>query len=457
MDSIFGFICIILAALLLIFFLVRSKNKKKPKAETKDSIIDSEEQKTKDNIIKSNPAAVPKEYAAGLIKYSKRYVPENITELKTQKEMLQSINCVFPFEAMLTVTDKKIASTFESDSFDDQTDPMDFLAYTANYVNIIAEEFIKKNLSEFIHEEKKGSLMRCLGVISLYCCILDAKHKNALEKIRAELISEIYARNFVIPKSSSAAPVKIKDLEIHIDSKTLLERMKDPNNEGPYELIDVISIPVNNPVLSVYEDGVKTREYCLQTEKEDFTGKFFHIDIRIVMYGEPPLLGLQIDGFISDTQEIRKMERDDIGYRMEAFFLSCGGSKAKEINDSIAGQDLVAKGLKYPGFTTPSNIRLIGICSECKKSFVFYGHAFYMGQNDVAYSDDGLDCCVISDLDIDKDTWKYETDGKTFRYYNSFRCPHCGTPYIDYQKHHENKVFGVSGCVLLGRQAYNAK
>ena len=80
-----------------------------------------------------------------------------------------------------------------------------------------------------------------------------------------------------------------------------------------------------------------------------------------------------------------------------------------------------------------------------------------MAQSDVAYSNDGLDCCEIQAYDIDKETWVYETEGKTFRYYNSFSCPHCGAPYIDYKKYPENKVFGVSGCVLLGRKHYQYK
>lgn len=73
----------------------------------------------------------------------------------------------------------------------------------------------------------------------------------------------------------------------------------------------------------------------------------------------------------------------------------------------------------------------------------------------MAYSDDGLDCCQISAHNMANDDWKYETEGKTFRYYNSFCCPHCGMPYIDYRKFPENKSFGVSGCVLLGRKVYN--
>lgn len=113
------------------------------------------------------------------------------------------------------------------------------------------------------------------------------------------------------------------------------------------------------------------------------------------------------------------------------------------------------KALKYPGYTTPSNVRLVGICPDCGKSFCFHGYACYMMQCDAAYSDDGLDCCQISDFNIDKDNWTYEADGKTFRYYNSFCCPHCGAPYIDYRKFPEQKVFGVSACVHLGRKVYD--
>lgn len=113
------------------------------------------------------------------------------------------------------------------------------------------------------------------------------------------------------------------------------------------------------------------------------------------------------------------------------------------------------KALKYPGYTTPSNVRLVGNCPDCGKSFCFHGYACYMAQCDAAYSDDGLDCCQISDFNIDKDSWTHEADGKTFRYYNSFCCPHCGTPYIDYRKFPEQKVFGVSACVHLGRKVYD--
>ena len=86
--------------------------------------------------------------------------------------------------------------------------------------------------------------------------------------------------------------------------------------------------------------------------------------------------------------------------------VACGGEEGKQRYEMNRGQDLPMKALKYQGYTTPSNIRLIGVCPDCGKSFCFHGYAFYMAQSDVAYSDDGLDCCEIQAYDIDKDVYE---------------------------------------------------
>lgn len=257
--------------------------------------------------------------------------------------------------------------------------------------------------------------------------------------------------------SAGLAPVVVKEQRIHIYSFELIKWCRQ-NATQRYELTGVIPLTERTPVITLFDDGEKVREYCLQTKgDEDFTGKYFHYSVRLTLPDLPMLPIAQIDGFISDTPEKREFTQDDIGYRMEGYYLSFLGKPAEEAYATMRGADLPAKGLRYPGYTTPSNIRLIGICPECKKSFCFHSFAFYMGQNDVAYSDDGLYCCSIADCNINPDTWSYEEDGKTFRYYNSFRCPHCGEAYIDYTNHHDRKVFGVSGCVHLGDQHFNAK
>lgn len=253
-------------------------------------------------------------------------------------------------------------------------------------------------------------------------------------------------------------PIHSENSKIYLDTGKLFEWLRQNPGKMQYEFTQSIPLTEKAPVIFFYEDGVKTLEYCLQPEgEEDFSGKYFQTSVRIGLTGNPSCPTMQMDGFISDTSKERSMTHDDIGYRMEGHFLACGGAVTAERKQKTRGQDLVAKGLKYPGYTTPGNVRLIGICPECQKSFAFHGYAYYMAQSDVAYSDDGMDCCEIRLYDIDKNTWTYETDGKTFRYYNSFGCPHCGAPYIDYQNYPQMKQFGVSGCVHLNRKPYCAQ
>ncbi len=317
------------------------------------------------------------------------------------------------------------------------------------------------------------SLVRVFGKSKVLNSTVSVVFHNQTKFLRVSLalenqeIATAYAetlirRNFGTPdqlKLAKPAPERVpvsigEDHSIHLDSVAFARYLQNHPAGSMYEFCGAIALNEKEPVLRLYDGGIKTREYRLQTEgDEDFTGKYFLISVRLGLHGNPVVPTAQIDGFISDTPDERQFTSGDIGYRMEAYFLACGGAE-KERYELLRGQDLPMKALKYPGYTTPSNIRLIGICPECGKSFCFHGYAFYMAQSDIAYSDDGLDCCEIQSYGIDKESWVYETDGKTFRYYNSFCCPHCKTPYIDYKKYPENKVFGVSGCVLLGRKHF---
>lgn len=314
---------------------------------------------------------------------------------------------------------------------------------------------------------KSKALKSFVGVVFYnQTSIIQVSFSLKNEKIATAYVETLIRRNFGTPDQLKLAnpfslkePVSISDgHSVHVDTVAFARYIKHHPECPRYEFCGTIPLIEKEPILCLYEDGVKTREYCLQTEgEEDFTGKYFLISIRLENHGYPAVPVAQIDGFISDTPDDRKMTLNDIGYRMEGHFLACGGVVGKHRYEMTRGQDLPIKALKYQGYTTPSNIRLVGICPECEKSFCFHGYAFYMRQSDVAYSDDGLDCCEIQAYEIDKESWTYETEGKVFRYYNSFNCPHCGTPYIDYKNHPENKVFGVSGCVHLGRKYYQYK
>jgi hypothetical protein len=244
-------------------------------------------------------------------------------------------------------------------------------------------------------------------------------------------------------------PITVIGREIFINSASFLGC-----GQNPFQIRAVIPIKEKEPSFQVLEDGVKLCQFTLETEGgEDFTGKSFHTCITLLNNGNPASPALQIDGFISDTDEPHSMHPGEIGYRIEGRFLNAGGEISRRRREEVRGEDLVARGLKFVGRTTPINVRLVGFCDECEKSFCFHG---YMAQQDVAYSDDGLDCCQISDWAIDPERWTYKKNGKTFRYYNSFCCPHCGATYIDYKNHHERKNLGVCACVHLGKKLYNA-
>lgn len=259
-------------------------------------------------------------------------------------------------------------------------------------------------------------------------------------------------------------PEKLKPVFVNNNSEVCINYadfmlwLHSQHNGAIYEFRTAIPLTEKEPTLVINDNDARRREYLLQTEgEEDFSGKYFLLSVRLGVFGHPAAPAALIDGFVSDTPEDRAMTLSDIGYRMEAYFLVSSGELGQKRYNMLRGQDLPMKALKYQGYTTPSNVRLIGVCPDCDKSFCFHGYAFYMAQADVAYSDDGLSCCQIIEQNIDRENWSYEEDGKTFRYYNSFCCPHCGTPYIDYKKFPENKVFGVSGCVHLGTKHYTAE
>lgn len=289
---------------------------------------------------------------------------------------------------------------------------------------------------------------------------LPIENRDVAERYAETILRKSFNTNDSMKKAKpipyeERKPVSVSEQNIFFDVDELLALKYSPVAMPQYEYNFVIPLTERTPVISVYEGPVKTIRYCLQTEgDEDFTGKFFHCSVRVDT--RKPLLAALIDGFVSDTAEEQKMTLNNIGYRMEAYLFRYDMKLFQETNGIMAGKDLVEKALKYPGHTTPANVRLIGICQKCNKSFAFHGYSFYMAQQDVAYSDNGQRCCTISDHDINPDTWSYEADGLKFSYYNSFCCPYCGEPYIDYKNNREMKQFGVSGCVHLGTKYYEA-
>lgn len=254
--------------------------------------------------------------------------------------------------------------------------------------------------------------------------------------------------------SENTIPIKIIEQSIYIESALLRSVISNSPN-SLYELTGSIFLNEKTPTIKLYEDNELVQEYVLETAKnEDFSNQYFQICIRAHFLRDVPVAVLQIDGFVSENKETEKMTNDNVGYRFEGHYLTHGDALAQRRFENINGLDLYDKGLRYPGYSTPSCVRLIGVCQVCGKSITFRSGNIYLTSDEPVYSDDGLSVCSISSYetanpDFNKEEWMYQKSGKTYRYYNPFRCPHCGAPYIDYQKHPEMKSFGIAACYFL--------
>ncbi len=210
------------------------------------------------------------------------------------------------------------------------------------------------------------------------------------------------------------------------------------------------------PALRLVADGKELAVYRIEPAPgESFKGKFFHMSARIYMQGDrqhPAAMApcIQIDGFFSDSADPAARMGSAPAYRMEAVF--AGGRIAAVRREMLRGMDLVQKGLRYPGIITPGNVRYIGLCPDCGKSFAFRSYNFPMMQEYPAYSDDGMDVCGIPRGFPGAPERAVEIGGRRFWSYNAFRCPRCGAPYVDYHTYPQLMGDGVYALVHLGRE-----
>lgn len=135
------------------------------------------------------------------------------------------------------------------------------------------------------------------------------------------------------------------------------------------------------------------------------------------------------------------------GVRFQPFFLP--GSTG-DPNDLI-GQGLFRRGLHFSGTVTPGSVRLACECDHCAQSFLV--QSFHAGFSNVGYmySSSGSYTLIIdqnvpgappalgkpdyTELAKLEAELPLAPDGTRFQYMNSFNCPHCRQPYIDFQAH----------------------
>jgi hypothetical protein len=255
--------------------------------------------------------------------------------------------------------------------------------------------------------------------------------------------------------SSGRKRIKIHDNEIFIDNNTYYHGSEIKVNHV-FKFIDSI------PEIKVFENESLIRLYKIETlnTNPDLKGQFLHSSIII-----HPNSGVMIDGLFSKQVNYAPQWTDGEyeGVRLQPFYLS----NESEYNLALVGKGLFERGLHYNGTVTPTNIRNICIFDWCNKSFAI--QHFHAGFSDAQYfySTDSKETLIVPygkienmpmqlqkeiDISVLEEVEKKLSDGGKFKYYNSFNCPNCLSPYIDFGKHKEIRPREYYGNTYLNQQ-----
>jgi len=220
------------------------------------------------------------------------------------------------------------------------------------------------------------------------------------------------------------------------------------------------------PVIRIFENKKLFREYRIDTltNNPSLSGQFLHSTIRVYKNS-----AVMIDGIIS-TDKSNHNDWKDSGYeaiRLQPFYLS---DKNIE-NKKLIGAGLFQRGLHFSGTVTPSGVRAVCICDICGKSFTLQHFHAGFSNAQYFYSSDSKQTLFVNYGQIDKmptqlqseidDNIIYEVEHKlpnpikgqgVYKYYNSFRCPHCGLPYIDFENDKKMRPDEYYGYYLINQE-----
>jgi hypothetical protein len=250
---------------------------------------------------------------------------------------------------------------------------------------------------------------------------------------------------------------------LSIDGMNVRIGNEGKNRGTALERVHIFQLVEAVPTVSVLEDGKVIRAFRLETTdaNPDLTGQFLHSSIRIFANS-----GVMIDGVISKSACTCPtwQEPGYEGVRLQPFLLS---DKVEE-NVKLAGLGLFRRGLHFSGAVTPTSVRAVCFCDRCRKSFTL--QHFHAGFSEVQYfySGDGKETLIVAygappnlpqqlQKTIDptvlatvEAALPNPTIGQgAFRYYNSFLCPHCQEPFIDFVKHNDIRPGEYYGNTLI--------
>lgn len=181
----------------------------------------------------------------------------------------------------------------------------------------------------------------------------------------------------------------------------------------------------------------------------DISG-WFHFSVRV-----HPNKACQADCAITEDEKYDQnafSEGKAKGIRFQPFFIT----GAETSNDIFVGKGLFKRGLHFNGNVTNGAISLSCECEHCRKSFII--NSFHAGFSNLGYfySDSGAYTLTVSDrlpgspaalsTPDESELKELESklplapDGTRFKYSNSFKCPHCKEPYIDFIANPEERA-----------------
>lgn len=231
-------------------------------------------------------------------------------------------------------------------------------------------------------------------------------------------------------------------------------------DEVPVEKLPVVELARSAQALRFVDSKGRSRSYDLASVYDE-GARFLHLSVRVgrTFAAQADAL-LTTDG--KNAQEAFRSSEGK-GVRFEPFYLpECSGDPS-----SLIGRGLFHRGLHFPGTITPGNVSLLCICDACHRSFRL--QSFHAGFSNLTYlyCSNGPHTLVASSYLDDappvlgkadaEATARFESQlpacrecGGQFRFWNPLRCPHCGAPYIDFERHPADREQEYYGNCLYG-------
>lgn len=236
-------------------------------------------------------------------------------------------------------------------------------------------------------------------------------------------------------------------LRVQMDDAVVAAVTKE---ELPTERRSVVALRSESKLEFVASDGL-VRVFALGSLYEEGE-RFLHLSIRV-----GGGFAVQVDALLStDGADPQPdfAEGKGRGIRFQPFFLPERGGPPVDLE----GRGLFTRGLHFGGNVTPSNVSLVCNCEQCARTFRL--RSFHAGFASVEYFYCSRHPHTLvtstrvptSDPEalarFENQLPPCEECGGDFRYLNPLRCPHCGTPFIDFQRYPEERAGEYYGNVL---------